>query len=283
MKTYYTPVSDDEVLKRIPCPLCRSEKFSPYWRCETHQYVRCDGCQIVMQNPQPVFESLKDRYDKRYFEYEIENEGNFYNLARKGLDDIGFEDLFKERDQQKKFLDIGCATGKLLGSLKESGEWEVRGVELCQDSAEYGRKTHGVDIFNGTLEEAKIESDSYDVVFNAHVIEHLNDPLLFVQEIARILKPGGYYICITPNVSSLQALVFKSDWRSSITDHTFLFGKKRLKSLMEECDLSVIQEQTWGGWAIGAKPKFLKPLLDKLAKRWGFGDVVMLVSQLQKS
>lgn len=34
--------------------------------------------------------------------------------------------------------------------------------------------------------------ESFDVVFSANVLEHVNDPFLSAQEIVRVLKPGGY-------------------------------------------------------------------------------------------
>ncbi len=279
MKTYFTKPNDNETLAFIPCPLCKNEKFKPYWDCTTHKYVKCSRCKVVLQNPQPIFDDLQNRYDERYFDYEINNENNFYNLARKGLDDIQFESLFDFSEGKKTFLDIGCATGKLISELQKTDNWTVKGVEICEESADYGIKNNHVDIYKGTLESAQFADNSYDVIFNAHVIEHLNDPHSFVTEIARILKPGGFYICITPNLASLQAIVFKSKWRSSITDHTFLFTKNRLKSLISAANLTVIKEQTWGGWAVGAKFKFLKPVLDPLAKTYGFGDVIMLLTQ----
>jgi SAM-dependent methyltransferase len=46
---------------------------------------------------------------------------------------------------------------------------------------------------------AGMESDHFDFVVTFQVIEHIKDDLLFLQEIKRVLKPGGKLIMTTPN------------------------------------------------------------------------------------
>jgi SAM-dependent methyltransferase len=43
-----------------------------------------------------------------------------------------------------------------------------------------------------------INSTTYDVVFNAQVIEHVRQPWLWMQELARVVKVGGMVITIGP-------------------------------------------------------------------------------------
>jgi len=45
-----------------------------------------------------------------------------------------------------------------------------------------------------------IEDSSFDFVISFQVIEHIEDDTKFVQEIFRVLKPGGKFICTTPNI-----------------------------------------------------------------------------------
>lgn len=48
-----------------------------------------------------------------------------------------------------------------------------------------------------------LESDSFDAVLSIETIEHLENPWRFFREISRVLKPGGYAIVTTPNVSTV--------------------------------------------------------------------------------
>ena len=143
---------------------------------------------MVMQNPQPTQDELLKRYGKDYFHYEENNEENFFNLMKLGLKDIGFDSIEKDIPQERTFLDIGCATGMLLEHMRDSRGWDVRGVEVCEESVEKARRIRRLDVFHGTLDQAGFPDDSFDVVHSSHVIEHVADPVLFLREIRRILK-----------------------------------------------------------------------------------------------
>jgi 2-polyprenyl-3-methyl-5-hydroxy-6-metoxy-1,4-benzoquinol methylase len=168
-------------------------------------FFSCRSCGFVYQRRQPETRVLLDRYDDEYFEYERANEERFFSLMRLGLLDIGFFDI--EQDllaRSFRFLDIGCATGRLLEFLRERG-FDVEGVEICRASAEYGRRARGLSISTRPLEETGYAALSFGVVHCSHLIEHLQDPVGFVREVRRILVPGGYFICATPNIGGFQA------------------------------------------------------------------------------
>jgi 2-polyprenyl-3-methyl-5-hydroxy-6-metoxy-1,4-benzoquinol methylase len=191
------------------------------------------------------------------------------------LGDVDFYSLPKGR-----VLDVGCATGALLQRLREQG-WTVTGIELCGPSAKYARDVRGLNVLNSTLEDAHFPDLSFDVVLASHLIEHLNDPRSFVQESHRILRDGGYLFVTTPNSDGFQARLFGSRWRSAIFDHLYLFSKKTLGRLLREQGFAVEKTVTWGGLASGMGPKGLKVLADRWAKRFGFGDVMILRSRRQ--
>lgn len=276
MKTF-SKTAGEESVTSVTCALCGGDHTSRFYDGSS-LWVRCSGCGLIYQNPQPVRDELLDRYDQEYFEYEVENEATFFGLMEKGLADVGLDSIESSLSGEKRFVDIGCATGMLIAAMKERG-WIEKGVEICRASVEYGRETRGVDIFEGILENAGIESDSIDVVHCSHLIEHLNDPLGFVLEAKRILKPGGHFIVTTPNVMGLQARLFRTEWRSMIADHLYLFSVSTLKALLRKAGFEILAHKTWGGLAIGTAPTWLKRPVDRLAKAWGFGDVVIVLAR----
>lgn len=259
----------------IHCPVCGGQSFRVKWQCGDFSFSRCRKCGLILQNPQPLFEALDERYDEEYFEYERENDELFFDLMLKGLKDINFPDCYRGKTENPSFLDIGCATGLLVEHMGKSG-WRSVGVELCGPAARYGREVRNVDIFTGTVEQAAYEAGSFDVVHCSHLIEHLNDPAAFVSEVYRIMKPGGFFICATPNADGLQARLFGSSWRSAIADHMFLFSRRTLTSLLLSRSFRLEKIRTWGGLGRGYGPAFIKFLLDKGAKKWHFGDVMII-------
>ena len=274
MKTYSKTPGNEE-LKNICCPVCASgkEKHSLLYKYADFSFKKCQICGLVMQNPQPVFKDISRRYDKEYFDYEIKNEESFFSLMDMALSDIGF-DFLDFSDLPKRILDIGCATGKFLYEFKNKG-WDVAGIEICSEAAEYGNNYRNVNIHNCTLEKASFQEQSFSVVHASHLIEHLNDPVLFLGEVYRILNNKGYLIIVTPNIDSFQNFIFKSNWRSAIADHLFLYSLKTLEKICSNNGFILIKKGTWGGIPVGKAPLFVKKIVDKLAKKTGLGDVMV--------
>jgi 2-polyprenyl-3-methyl-5-hydroxy-6-metoxy-1,4-benzoquinol methylase len=277
MKTYST-IPGQERTRMIPCNLCGGLNHRKILQSRDYTFVRCAHCGLAFQNPQPVFDDLKNRYGQNYFEYELRNEENFFHLMKLGLRDIRFFERTADLGQGKRFLDVGCATGMLLEHMRGRG-WNVQGVELCRESAEYGIRTKKIDIFIGTLEQAGFQDSSFPVIHFSHLIEHVPDPKVFLLEVRRILAPGGYVVVVTPNISGLQARLFREKWRSAIADHLTLFSKVTLRKMLVATGYQVLQTVTWGGLAKGSVPGAVKRPVDYLAKRMGFGDVVLILAR----
>jgi len=277
VKTWSTPVAAEEK-RLIPCNLCGGHTFKASLSCDGFSYVRCTVCGLVQMNPQPLEKEIKRRYSEDYLAYELANESSFLNLQLLALHDANFDELETELfsgDKKKRVLDLGCAIGSLLAVLRDRG-WETTGVEISGPQAEYGRSKRNLDIRSLTLEENHFPSEYFDVVLASHLIEHLNDPAAMVRELHRILVPGGRFFITTPNISGFQARFFGSRWRSAIFDHLYLFSIKTLKRLLREKDFIIEKTATWGGLAAGSAPPVLKRLFDRAAKRFGFGDVMII-------
>jgi SAM-dependent methyltransferase len=232
------------------------------------------------------------RYDEAYLRYEEERQYAYRDLELLALGDLGLEEaaaplfaraaalaLSGERPGGRpRALDVGCATGALLAALRDSG-WEPQGVEISAPQASYGAERHSLPIFAGSLEAASFPAASFDLVHASHLIEHLNDPASFLDESARILAPGGLLALTTPNADGFQARLLGPRWRSAIYDHLYLFSLRNLSALLSSRGFALARSVTWGGWARGLSPAFIKRPLDSLAKRLGFGDVVAILAR----
>ena len=262
----------------VSCPVCGSTSSSALWTYKTFRYVRCINCSLLYQNPQPIQDDLTDRYDQEYFEYEIENEDRFFGLMELGLNDIDFDNVSSEFSvNDRNFLDIGCATGRLISELKKKG-WNVQGVEVCVPAAEHGIEHNNVPIYIGTLESAELR-EKFSVVHCSHLIEHLTDPVGFVDSVKKLLKPRGRFIITTPNVGGFQAKLMKSRWRSAIADHMVLFSKRTLRMLLTNRGFSIEKIKTWGGIGMGITKDYIKKPIDRLAKKTGLGDVMIILAR----
>jgi SAM-dependent methyltransferase len=284
VKTWSTPVAGEEN-RIIPCALCGGASFKPRFSCGGFAYVRCTACGLVQMNPQPLERAVSNRYQdaygEEYLRYELANEAAFLRLQELALGDADFpalEEALKKKGRPR-VLDVGCATGALLDHLRNRG-WDVTGVEISP-SAGYARRDRGLDVRTLPLEENRFPPNHFDRVLASHLIEHLNDPAGFVREVYRITAPGGYFFVTTPNISGFQARLFGGRWRSAIFDHLYLFSVKTLSRLLRAKGFTVEKVVTWGGLAAGSAPAPIKGLADRWAKRFGFGDVMLIRGRKQ--
>jgi ubiquinone/menaquinone biosynthesis C-methylase UbiE len=95
-------------------------------------------------------------------------------------------------------LDIGCADGHMLRTLKASGYQHLHGLEISEYSVQRLRR-EGIRMHWGKLPRIPLPDESFDVVIASQVLEHIIRRRLFVKEMRRILKPGGLACIFVPD------------------------------------------------------------------------------------
>lgn len=96
-----------------------------------------------------------------------------------------------------KILDIGCGHGDFLKPVHHK---TIHSYGIDPDKEALNKNTFIKNKTVGAAENMSFESNYFDLVVSAWVLEHLPDPKKAFQEIFRILKPGGKVVFLTPNV-----------------------------------------------------------------------------------
>lgn len=136
-------------------------------------------------------------------------------------------------------LDVGCGNGEFLLTMSKLG-WEVKGIEPDTVSAAFARRA-GLEIYQGSVESAALEPNSFDAITMNHVIEHLSDPIGTIKKLINALRPGGQLVSISPNPSGLLSRWFKGSWRGlEPPRHFILFSPRAMTDLAEQCGLEPI-------------------------------------------
>jgi len=91
-------------------------------------------------------------------------------------------------------LDIGCRTGDFLMHFPNGIVCE--GVELSKNSAEIAKK-RGLVVYQDFAEEINFDKQ-YDVVTCYAIIEHLLNPLIFLDKLSNIVSLGGVLVIMIP-------------------------------------------------------------------------------------
>jgi 2-polyprenyl-3-methyl-5-hydroxy-6-metoxy-1,4-benzoquinol methylase len=116
-------------------------------------------------------------------------------------------------DTSLSILDFGCGPGFIWEHiLKLNAQWSYTGIDFSPDSvAEISQKGAGhkqfVEAQHITTLPTRFENSQFDAVLLLEVVEHLNDEYLSgtLNEIARVIKPGGILVVSTPNEEDLSA------------------------------------------------------------------------------
>jgi len=106
--------------------------------------------------------------------------------------------------QRGRILDYGCGLGEVVAAGVE------RGLDVCGADVFYGgghgqrevtaqRGLLGKHVFEINDERTPFEDDSFDLVFHNQVFEHVRDLDQVLQEIRRVLKPGGTMLSLFPS------------------------------------------------------------------------------------
>jgi SAM-dependent methyltransferase len=139
-----------------------------------------------------------------------------------------------------RLLEIGCGDGTRLEYFAKAG-WIVEGQEVDPNIAAMAENNR-FTIHIGKLADLPLPADSYDAIVFNHVIEHVHDPLRFLGECHRLLKPGGRLVAVTPNVSGYGSKRFGKNWRGlEPPRHVYLYSPRSLAVLLSKTDLSPLK------------------------------------------
>lgn len=100
--------------------------------------------------------------------------------------------------RDSRVLDLGCGRGGVAEVI-----WrDVRlaaGMDPDQASLS-GHRAAGMPVVRGIGENLPFVSSSLDLVVSVWVLEHLADPLSTFIEVSRVLRSGGHFVFLTPNL-----------------------------------------------------------------------------------
>jgi SAM-dependent methyltransferase len=183
----------------VPCPLCHGDQRERlYTEHGAIGVSRCLGCSLIYTSPR-LHSPVEIYWGDGALYYE-EARLIFDGKSRHHRDPnyVAEIEVVERYKRSGRILDVGCNMGMLLRLAMRRG-WSCVGLEPSRSLAELARK-HGYPVWNQFLHEvSESENESFDVVAFSDVFEHITEPLSFLQEAARLLKPDGVLYVKVPN------------------------------------------------------------------------------------
>jgi SAM-dependent methyltransferase len=123
-------------------------------------------------------------------------------------------------------LEVGCGPGGMMPPLTRYGR--VHGLDIAHDALRYCQTRGFANVATASGTELPFDDASFDVVALFDTIEHIPDDKKVLEEVHRILKPGGFVFISVP---AYQFLYSQND---RLVHHQRRYTRSNLGSLLRE-------------------------------------------------
>lgn len=154
------------------------------------------------------------------------------NLGLRLLGDRTFE----------RALEVGYGAGAVQLALASSVK-ELHGIDLDADPRPVERlleaRGHRATLVQGNVYELPYERERFDLVVSFSVFEHLADPRLGLEQVVRVLRPGGLFLLGMPSVNPMMEVGFSAIGFRGI-DHHHITTPATVASMFSQVGFSIV-------------------------------------------
>lgn len=100
-------------------------------------------------------------------------------------------------------LDAGCGRAAPVPAKYLGRAHRLIGVDLV----DFAGAPQGLELYKGDISRLPLPDASVDLAYSRSVMEHVADPLAAFTELRRVIKPGGYYVFLTPSFYGYGSLI----------------------------------------------------------------------------
>lgn len=232
------------------CPVCAAKNFHKIISAKDYtvsqkqfQIMECDNCRLRFTDDVPSQDEIGPYYkSENYISHSNTNKGiinRLYHIVR-NITINGKRNTIKKFTQKNKgeILDIGCGTGVFLKSMKDAG-WNVTGIEPDAGARKIANESNGI---NAADPEKLFELSpySFDAITLWHVLEHVHELHAYMEQIKKLLAPGGHVFIAVPNYTSYDAAYYKEHWAAyDVPRHLYHFSPGSMVNLLNAHGLTL--------------------------------------------
>jgi SAM-dependent methyltransferase len=192
-------------------------------------YTRCCGCGTLYQSPRPPIEAFeafyRDSVSSRYWAEEFfpaVAEARRNSIFRPRVERLA-EMCEEKRIAVSKLIDVGAGYGIFLDEWRTKfPDAELVAVEPSEKLAQICRD-RGFETVENIVENVRGYDDHADLIVCFEVLEHVYDPVSFVECLSRLVRPGGYVAISTLGVDGFDIQTLWEKSRSVFPPHHINF------------------------------------------------------------
>jgi ubiquinone/menaquinone biosynthesis C-methylase UbiE len=205
--------------------------------------------------------------DAGYHVDRLESPGPRYRFKRRGAEVSRILKTFAP--ENPKILDIGTADGLLLDLVCAETKPDLAvGLDLSWGLLKANTRKN--PILQADAEKLPFPDSHFDAAIATAIIEHVPHPDTFVQEIERVLKPGGVCIVTTP-VPVFEEIASKLGFLKE-DDHQETFDLKKLRALIAGKKFEILEAEKFMMSPVGF-PAELR--IERIMKKIGLSMILL--------
>ncbi len=237
----------------LHCPACSSENHHESFVKDNFPYHECIDCESLFQSPRPP----QNAFEAFYVDSESSNfwATEFFPKVA----EVRREKIFAPRAQRVNsilsekglkngtLIDVGAGYGVFLEEVSKVSPLDsFKAIEPSKSLAQTCRDK-GYDVLEEVLESSEAWHETANVITCFEVIEHVHDPLYFVQGLRKLLAPGGIAIVSGLGVDGFDIQVLWEQSKAISPPHHLNFlSVKGLEKLFLSAGFKKVEVQTPG-------------------------------------
>jgi len=215
----------------MPCIVCNNDQSRRLYDV----LLKCQNCGFTWADLDIHNEQITKFYDNDYF---CGQEYHSYLQEKAALQKNFSRDLklISRFMPSGKLLEIGCAYGFFLDLARRY--YTTTGIDISESACQYAKEELNLNVICGDFLKAELKENHYDIIVSWATIEHLQDPHIYIEKIARLLKKGGVFACSTIDIDSPLAKIQGKSWRQiHPPTHLSYFSEKTTGMLLNKYGL----------------------------------------------
>lgn len=232
-----------DLLEYTACPLCGADqpRSSKQFIFEPFRVVQCTNCQLWYLSPRlRESEMLQIYADPNYFEGKnqpgySQPQGSYFDqeISKR----LTFRKFLWQLQQRGMtgghLLEIGCGYGWLLEEAAPLFD-SLTGTDFNNEAVKQVKQL-GYQAIQGGI-EALPTKQRYNSIILTDVIEHIYEPVPFIQRLREHLSTTGWLILATPQMNSFWFKLQGKNWPSfKIPEHVTYYDQPTLTELFNRC------------------------------------------------
>jgi ubiquinone/menaquinone biosynthesis C-methylase UbiE len=185
---------------------------------------------------QSKWDARSETYDEGRYDY-------FRDLQKRAVSLLPLK-----KDQ--KFLDIGCGTGWAVryaaGMAKDGGEFYGIDVssKMIEKAIENTRGHNNIFFYRASAEKLPFENDLFDSIICTNSFHHYPHPSKALDEVCRVLKPGGRIYIVDPTSDGLIVKLLDGYMKIREREHVKFYSSRDYRELFTRSGIKYIMTKT---------------------------------------